>query len=50
VIDYCRAARWRVTDPGELARALDVPKPPPVPAGVDALFDLHPTDPTERTA
>jgi len=48
--DYCRLARWRLTDPGERARALEVPKPPPVPDGVDALFDLHPSDPTERTA
>ena len=48
--DYCRLARWRVTDPGERARALEVPKPPPPPAGVDALFDLTPPDPTERSA
>lgn len=39
-LDYCRAARWRVTDPGELARALEVEKPPPVPVGVDSLLDL----------
>lgn len=48
--DYCRLARWRVTDPGERARALEVPKPPPPPAGVDALFELTPPDPTERSA
>jgi DNA modification methylase len=30
--DYCRLARWRVADAGERARALDVPKPPPVAA------------------
>jgi DNA (cytosine-5)-methyltransferase 1 len=38
----------------ERARALEVPKPPPVPDGIDALFDLPPDrgapDPTERTA
>lgn len=37
--DYCRLARWRTTDPGERAKALQVPKPPPVPAGQDSLFD-----------
>jgi hypothetical protein len=39
--DYCRLARWRTTDPGERAKALGVPKPPPVPDGQDALFDLE---------
>lgn len=38
--DYCRLARWRVTDPGELARALEVEKPPPAPEGMDSLLDL----------
>lgn len=38
--DYCDLARWRTTDPGERARALGLPKPPPVPAGQDALFEL----------
>jgi DNA modification methylase len=38
--DYCRLARWRTTDPGERARALQVPKPPPPPADMDALFDV----------
>lgn len=38
--DYCRLARWRTTDPGERARAMQVPKPPPVPDGQDALFDF----------
>lgn len=28
--DYCRLARWRVTDPGERARAACVPAPPVV--------------------
>jgi DNA modification methylase len=37
--DYCRLARWRTTDPGERARALLVPKPPPVPDGQGSLFD-----------
>jgi site-specific DNA-methyltransferase (cytosine-N4-specific) len=31
--DYCRVARWRTQDPGERARALGVPKPPPVITG-----------------
>jgi len=38
--DYCKLARWRVADPGERARALDVPKPPPVSDGQQALFSL----------
>ena len=38
--DYCRLARWRIADPGERARALDVPKPPPVSDGQQALFSL----------
>ena len=38
--DYCRLARWRVTDPGERARALEVPKPPEEPKGIDSLLDL----------
>jgi DNA modification methylase len=37
--DYSRAARWRVTDPVERARAMHVPKPPPVPEGQGSLFD-----------
>jgi hypothetical protein len=36
--DYCRLARWRVADPAERVRALQVPKPPPIPDGMDALF------------
>jgi len=39
--DYCKLARWRVADPGERARALDVPKPPPVSDGQQALFSLR---------
>ena len=39
--DYCRLARWRTTDPGERARALGVPKPPPVLEGQASLFDLE---------
>ena len=38
-MDYCRLARWRTSDPGERARALGVPKPPPVPDG-QGEFDL----------
>jgi hypothetical protein len=37
--DYCRLARWRTADPAERARALLVPKPPPVPDGQGSLFD-----------
>jgi DNA modification methylase len=37
--DYCRLARWRCSDPGERAKALQVPKPPPVPEGQASLFD-----------
>jgi hypothetical protein len=38
--DYCRLARWRTRDPAERARALQVPKPPPVPEGMDTLFEV----------
>jgi DNA modification methylase len=38
--DYCRLARWRTTDPAERAKALQVPKPPPVPDGQDSLFEV----------
>jgi hypothetical protein len=38
-MDYTRLARWRVNDPAERARALGVPKPPPVPEG-QAELDL----------
>ena len=37
--DYSRLAKWRTCDPGERARALDVPKPPPVPENQGSLFD-----------
>jgi DNA modification methylase len=37
--DYCRIAQWRTADPGERARALGVPKPPPVPDGQGSLFE-----------
>lgn len=37
--DYCRLAAWRTTDAGERARAKGLPKPPPVPAGQDSLFE-----------
>ena len=36
--DYCRLARWRTRDPAERAKALQVPKPPPVPDGQGDLF------------
>jgi DNA modification methylase len=38
-MDYARIAQWRTNDPGERARALGVPKPPPVPDGQGSLFD-----------
>lgn len=38
--DYCRLAQWRTTDPAELARALEVEKPPPVIDGQDDLLGL----------
>jgi len=37
--DYVRLARWRTTDPGERARALGVPKPPPQVEGQLGLFE-----------
>jgi hypothetical protein len=39
--DYCRLATWRTSDPAERAKAMQVPKPPPVPDGQDSLFDLE---------
>jgi DNA modification methylase len=39
-MDYARIARWRTRDPGERARALQVPKPPPVPDGQESLFEV----------
>ena len=38
--DYCRLARWRTTDEGEYARALQVPKPAVQAEGQTSLFDL----------
>ena len=38
--DYCRLAAWRVNDPGERARARAMPKPPPVPDGMEPLFTM----------
>jgi DNA modification methylase len=37
--DYCRLARWRTSDPGERARAMQVPKPAPQLDGQGSLFD-----------
>jgi DNA modification methylase len=40
--DYCRLAEWRVNDPGEMARALQVEKPKPMAEGqTDLFFDLE---------
>jgi DNA modification methylase len=36
--DYCRLATWRCNDPAERAKALQVPKPPPIPDGMETLF------------
>ncbi len=41
--DYSRLAAWRTSDPGERARAMQVPKPPVVPAAQGSLFDLEAT-------
>ena len=38
--DYCRLAAWRTTDPAQRARAMQVPKPPPVPDGQASLFEV----------
>jgi len=38
--DYCRLARWRTSDPGELARALRVDKPRVEVSGQVSLFDV----------
>jgi DNA modification methylase len=38
--DYCRLAQWRINDPGELARAMQVEKPPAAPEDMDSLLDL----------
>jgi hypothetical protein len=36
---YNRIAEWRIADPGERARALGLPKPPPVNPDQAALFE-----------
>jgi DNA modification methylase len=38
--DYCRLARWRTTDPGQLAAALQVEKPAVQHVGQSSLLDL----------
>lgn len=39
--DYCRlAAKWRLVDPGERARAMGVPRPPRVPEDQMELFSM----------
>jgi hypothetical protein len=38
--DYARLAAWRTTDPGELAKALRVERPPVQVDGQPALFDV----------
>ncbi len=39
--DYTRLARWRTTDPDQIAAAAQVDKPPRQVAGQDRLFDLE---------
>lgn len=38
--DYCRLAQWRVTDPGERARAMQVEKPPKPMDGQLDIFEV----------
>jgi DNA modification methylase len=38
--DYCRLAQWRTNDSSQLAKVLDVDKPPEVAANQTDLFDL----------
>lgn len=38
--DYCRIAQWRTTDPGELAKAMRVEKPPAQLVGQSDLLEL----------
>jgi DNA modification methylase len=38
--DYCRLARWRTTDPGQLAKAMRVPQPPKALDGQGDLFGV----------
>ena len=40
--DYCRLAEWRTNDPGELARAMEVDKPPTETAGQLDLLTAAP--------
>jgi DNA modification methylase len=39
--DYCRMAAWRTTDPGELAKAMRVERPPVQVTGQTSLFDTE---------
>jgi DNA modification methylase len=43
--DYCRLARWRTTDPGQVAAAMQVEKPPSADHGTDDLLTLLEDDP-----
>jgi hypothetical protein len=38
--DYCRIAQWRTSDPAERARAMEVPKPPPVSEDQMTMFEV----------
>ena len=38
--DYCRLAEWRVNDPAQLAKVLELERPPYVPESQHALFDM----------
>lgn len=41
--DYCRLAEWRTNDPGQIASAMEVEKPPVEIAGQIDLFDIEAT-------
>jgi DNA modification methylase len=54
-LDYCRLAAWRTSDPGELARVLEVPKPPTQVDGQLSLLeglglDLEPVPKVRRSS
>lgn len=38
--DYCRLARWRTTDPGQIAKAARRPAPPKQVEGQEGLFEI----------
>ena len=38
--DYCRIAEWRTNDPAQIAKVLDLPKPPVELDGQGSLLDV----------